>query len=535
MSSWLSANRDGSGFTRVGGIQFEYENGGREQKGSQEEVCSDLSTDVRLKVSGIEKSFPGVKALSDVEFEVRAGTVHALCGENGAGKSTLMKIINGLHKPDKGEVYIEGELSNVSSPQQARDKGVAMIAQELNFVPELTIEENLFLGRLPGSSHKVDWKTVRKEATELLKSEGLPFKPTQLMKTLSVSEIQQIEILKALSIDAQIIIMDEPTSSISNKEVESLFKKINQLKAENRCVVYISHKMDEVFEIADDVTILRDGTVVGTYPIEELTEEKIISLMVGRKLDSVYPKEEVPIGETALEVKNLSLEGEFKDISFHVKRGEIIGFAGLVGSGRTEVMRSVFGLDPLDSGEIILNGKPIDVRTPRDAINAGIGMVTEDRKRSGIIPVRSIKENASIANLKKFIYGGRLHANEEIDTATSYFKAMDVKAPSLDTLIQTLSGGNQQKVILSKWLMREPDVLILDEPTRGIDVGNKFAIYELMVQIAKEGKAILVVSSELPELIGMCDRIYVMNQGTITGELQKSEFDQELIMKYATM
>ena len=293
--------------------------------------------------------------------------------------------------------------------------------------------------------------------------------------------------------------------------------------------------MDEVFEIADDVTILQDGTVVGTYPIEELTEEKIISLMVGRKLDSVYPKEEVPIGDTALEVKNLSLEGEFKDISFHVKRGEIIGFAGLVGSGRTEVMRSVFGLDPLDSGEIILNGKPIDVRTPRDAINAGIGMVTEDRKRSGIIPVRSIKENASIANLKKFIYGGRLHANEEIDTATSYFKAMDVKAPSLDTLIQTLSGGNQQKVILSKWLMREPDVLILDEPTRGIDVGNKFAIYELMVQIAKEGKAILVVSSELPELIGMCDRIYVMNQGTITGELQKSEFDQELIMKYATM
>lgn len=494
-----------------------------------------MDAKIRLKVSGIEKSFPGVKALDQVNFEVKAGTVHALCGENGAGKSTLMKIINGLHQPDKGSIHINGEQVQVRSPIHARELGIGMIAQELNFVPELTIEENLFVGRLPGSDFKVDWQAVREETVELLKKEKLPFKPTQLMKTLSVSEIQQLEILKALSLNAQIIIMDEPTSSISNKEVESLFTKIKQLRSEGKSIVYISHKMEEIFEIADEVTVLRDGTVVGTYPIEELNEDKVISLMVGRALDNVYPKEEVEIGDIAFEAQNLSSHGEFKDISFHVRKGEIIGFAGLVGSGRTEVMRAVFGLDTHDSGKILVDGKEVSVSNPRDAMESGIGMVTEDRKRSGIIPVRSIMENATISSLKKFFYGGYLHADEEIAETDKYFKIMDVKAPSRETLIQTLSGGNQQKVILSKWLMREPGVLILDEPTRGIDVGNKYSIYELMIQIAKEGKAIIVVSSELPELIGMCDRIYVMNQGTITGEIEKKDFNQELIMRYATM
>ena len=490
---------------------------------------------IKLKVSGIEKSFPGVKALDSVNFEVRKGTVHALCGENGAGKSTLMKIINGIHKPDAGEIHIDGEMVDIHNPQHAQKLGIAMIAQELNFVPELTVEENLFLGRLPGSPGWVDWKQVRKNAIELLERENLPFKPTQLMKTLSISEIQQLEILKALSMDAQIIIMDEPTSSISNKEVESLFQKIEQLRSQGRSIVYISHKLEEIFRIADDVTILRDGTVVGSYPIEELDEENIIRLMVGRKLDNVYPKEEVPVGETIFEVKDFSSQGEFKGIDFNVKRGEIVGFAGLVGSGRTEVMRSIFGLDRHTSGSVFINDKEVRIKNPRDAIAAGIGMVTEDRKRSGIVPVRSIKENGSLASLEKFFYGGRLHWKLEEETDRKYFEKMDVKAPSLETQIQTLSGGNQQKVILAKWMMREPDLLILDEPTRGIDVGNKFAIYQLMQDIAKEGKAIIIVSSELPELLGMCDRLYVMNQGTITGELKREEFDQEVIMRYATM
>lgn len=490
---------------------------------------------VKLKVSEIEKSFPGVKALNGVNFEVKEGSVHALCGENGAGKSTLMKIINGLHRPDVGSIYVDGEKVEINNPQHAQQLGIAMIAQELNFVPELTVEENLFLGRLPGSKGRVDWGTVREKTEELLKKENLPFKPTQLMKTLSISEIQQLEILKALSLDAQIIIMDEPTSSISNKEVENLFTKIEQLRSQGRSVVYISHKLEEIFKIADDVTILRDGTVVGSYPIGDLDEESIIRLMVGRKLDNVYPKEAVPVGETIFEVKDLSSNGEFKGINFNARRGEIVGFAGLVGSGRTELMRAIFGLDKYTSGEIHIKGKSVTIVNPRDAIKAGIGMVTEDRKRSGIVPVRSIKENGSLASLEKFFYGGMLHAKEEEAMDQKYFEKMDVKAPSMETLIQTLSGGNQQKVILAKWLMREPDVLILDEPTRGIDVGNKFSIYQLMQGIAKEGKAILIVSSELPELIGMCDRIYVMNQGTLTGELKRDEFNQEAIMRYATM
>lgn len=490
---------------------------------------------IKLKVFGIEKSFPGVKALDGVNFEVGVGSVHALCGENGAGKSTLMKIINGIYQPDAGEISIDGQKVDISNPQHAKELGIAMIAQELNFVPDLTIEENLFLGRLPGGFGQVNWKAVRSQTKALLAEEKLPFEPTQLMKTLSISEIQQLEILKALSLDAQIIIMDEPTSSISNQEVDNLFVKIKELKAQGRSVVYISHKMDEIFKIADHVTILRDGTVVGSYPIEELDEESIIRRMVGRKLDNVYPKEEFPVGETVLEVKNLSSQGVFKDISFHAKRGEIIGFAGLVGSGRTELMRSIFGLDPFTSGEVLIDGKAHQIKNPRDAIAAGMGMITEDRKRSGIIPVRSIKENGSLAYLEKFFFKGRLHAGLEAETTKKYFDRMDVKTPSLETLIQTLSGGNQQKVILAKWMMREPEILIMDEPTRGIDVGNKFSIYELMQEIASEGKAIVIVSSELPELIGMCDRIYVMNQGTVTGELKRADFDQETIMRYATM
>ncbi len=494
-----------------------------------------MEHDIKLRVSQIEKSFPGVKALDKIDFEVRRGTVHALCGENGAGKSTLMKIINGIYKPDAGQIFIDEKPVKIQSPIHARQHGIAMIAQELNYVPEMSIEENLFLGRLPVKKlGNVDWKQLKRKTEEFLKEEKLPYKPSQKMKTLTVSDIQMLEIIKAISNNAEIIVMDEPTSSITQREVEMLFKKIEELKKQGVSIVYISHKLDEVFQIADDITIFRDGAVVESHPASEMTMDQVISLMVGRKMENIYPKETVDIGEKLLEARNLHSDGIFKDINFHVKAGEIIGFAGLVGAGRTEVMRALFGLDSLTGGEVLINDKKVSIKKVSDSINHKMVMLSEDRRRYGIIPIRSVMENASISSLEKVIYKGYAHEKEERKIVGEYFKKMNVKTPSLDTPIQALSGGNQQKVLFAKWMLREPEILILDEPTRGIDVGAKFEIYKLTVEMAKQGKAVIMVSSELPELIGMCDRIYVMNQGKITGELCKEDFSQEAIMKHAT-
>lgn len=487
-----------------------------------------------MRVSGINKSFPGVKALDNVNFAVRKGTVHALCGENGAGKSTLMKIINGIYKADSGQIFLDEQPVEIKNPIQAKEHGIAMIAQELNYVPEMSIEENLFLGRLPVNKlGKVDWKTVRKETIKFLEQENLPYSPTQKLKTLTVSDIQMLEIIKAISCNAEIVIMDEPTSAITNREVEVLFEKIEQLKQRGVSMVYISHKMDEVFRIADDITILRDGKTVETHPASEMDLDQVIALMVGRKMDNVYPKEEVEIGDPILEVEGLGSKGVFKDITFNAKKGEIVGFAGLMGAGRTETMRAVFGLDPYDEGTIKVHGKEVNIKKVSDSINQKVVMLSEDRRRYGIIPIRSVMENASISSLDKVFYGGKCHPKVEHDLVSKYFKKMNVKTPSLETAIQALSGGNQQKVLLAKWMLRDPDVLILDEPTRGIDVGAKFEIYRLMTDMVEEGKTVIMVSSELPELIGMCDRIYVMNQGRITGCLEKDEFSQEAIMRYA--
>lgn len=487
-----------------------------------------------MRVSGINKSFPGVKALDNVNFAVRKGTVHALCGENGAGKSTLMKIINGIYKADSGQIFLDEQPVEIKNPIQAKEHGIAMIAQELNYVPEMSIEENLFLGRLPVNKlGKVDWKTVRKETIKFLEQENLPYSPTQKLKTLTVSDIQMLEIIKAISYNAEIVIMDEPTSAITNREVEVLFEKIEQLKQRGVSMVYISHKMDEVFRIADDITILRDGKTVETHPASEMDLDQVIALMVGRKMDNVYPKEEVEIGDPILEVEGLGSKGVFKDITFNAKKGEIVGFAGLMGAGRTETMRAVFGLDPYDEGTIKVHGKEVNIKKVSDSINQKVVMLSEDRRRYGIIPIRSVMENASISSLDKVFYGGKCHPKVEHDLVSKYFEKMNVKTPSLETAIQALSGGNQQKVLLAKWMLRDPDVLILDEPTRGIDVGAKFEIYRLMTDMVEEGKTVIMVSSELPELIGMCDRIYVMNQGRITGCLEKEEFSQEAIMRYA--
>ena len=487
-----------------------------------------------MRVSGINKSFPGVKALDNVNFAVRKGTVHALCGENGAGKSTLMKIINGIYKADSGQIFLDEKPVTIKDPIQARDYGIAMIAQELNYVPEMSIEENLFLGRLPVTKFgNVDWKRVRRETIEFLRQENLPYKPDQKLKTLTVSDIQMLEIIKAISNNAQIVIMDEPTSAITNREVEVLFGKIAELKKKGVSIIYISHKMEEVFRIADDITVLRDGKTVETHPASEIDLDKVIALMVGRKMDNVYPKEEVEIGEPILEIEGLGSKGVFKDINFKANKGEIVGFAGLMGAGRTETMRAIFGLDPYDEGKIKVHGKEVTIKKVSDSIAQKVVMLSEDRRRYGIIPIRSVMENASISSLDKIIYGGRWHPKVEKELVSKYFEKMHVKTPSLETAIQGLSGGNQQKVLLAKWMLRDPDVLILDEPTRGIDVGARFEIYRLMTDLVKEGKTVIMVSSELPELIGMCDRIYIMNKGRITGCLSKDEFSQETIMRYA--
>ena len=379
----------------------------------------------------------------------------------------------------------------------------------------------------------VDWKRVRRETIEFLRQENLPYKPDQKLKTLTVSDIQMLEIIKAISNNAQIVIMDEPTSAITNREVEVLFGKIAELKKKGVSIIYISHKMEEVFRIADDITVLRDGKTVETHPASEIDLDKVIALMVGRKMDNVYPKEEVEIGEPILEIEGLGSKGVFKDINFKANKGEIVGFAGLMGAGRTETMRAIFGLDPYDEGKIKVHGKEVTIKKVSDSIAQKVVMLSEDRRRYGIIPIRSVMENASISSLDKIIYGGRWHPKVEKELVSKYFEKMHVKTPSLETAIQGLSGGNQQKVLLAKCMLRDPDVLILDEPTRGIDVGAKFEIYRLMTDLVKEGKTVIMVSSELPELIGMCDRIYIMNKGRITGCLSKDEFSQETIMRYA--
>ncbi|CCQ92941.1 fused D-ribose transporter subunits of ABC superfamily: ATP-binding components [[Clostridium] ultunense Esp] len=494
-----------------------------------------MDKDIKLRVKNISKSFPGVKALDNVSFAVKRGTVHAICGENGAGKSTLMKIINGIYKQDSGDILIDEKVVQINNPIQARSLGISMIFQELNYIPELTIEESLFVGNWPkGKYGNIDWKMIRKKTLELLEKEGLDYLPTIKLKDLSISDIQMLEILKAISYNSDVIIMDEPTSAITQKEVEVLFNKINGLKERGVSIIYISHKMDEIFRIADEITVFRDGIVVDSRNKDDYDMETVIAQMVGRKLDNSYPKENVEIGDKILEVNNLTSTGQFEDINFYLKEGEIVGFAGLMGSGRSEVMRALFGLDPYESGEIIINKKKTIIENTQDSIKNGMVMLSEDRRRFGIIPVRTVKENVSLSNLKRFIYGGRLHKDEEIQTVTEYCNKMNVKTPDIETIVEVLSGGNQQKVILAKWMVTNPDILILDEPTRGIDVGAKYEIYKLMVELAKEKKGLIMISSELPELIGMCDRIYVMAKGRIAGELDRENFSQKNIMLYAT-
>ena len=486
-----------------------------------------------LELRNVSKSFPGVKALDQVSFRLREGSVHVLCGENGAGKSTLMKIIDGVYQADEGEILLNGEPVKINNPLDAKNHGIAMIFQELSYVPDLTLEENLVLGDWPKSGAGIDWKAIRKRTVSLMEQEGLHYAPDVKLRSLSVSDIQMLEVLKAVSHDAKIIIMDEPTSALTGKEVETLFGKIEDLKKRGVSIIYISHKMDEIFRIADEITVFRDGKSIITKDASEFDIDHLVEYMVGRKIENQYPKAEIPIGDTLLEVQGLTQPGVFEDISFYVNAGEIVGFAGLMGAGRTETMRALFGLDPCEKGTIRIRGKEVTIKNTRQAIAQGLAMLTEDRRRTGIVPILSVKYNTTLASLKKIIYGGILHRDAEMKLVREACDSMRVKTPDYDTTIANLSGGNQQKVIFAKWLIRNPDVLIADEPTRGIDVGAKYEIYELMNKFAADGKGIVMISSELPELIGMCDRIYVISSGRISGELKRSEFSQEAIMQLA--
>ncbi len=490
-----------------------------------------------LEMNGIVKSFPGVKALDGVNLRARAGQVHVLVGENGAGKSTLMKILSGEHAIDSGEIRFKGELLQGQDTKAALERGIAMIHQELSPVLDMSIAENIFLGREPMHGPLnlfVDFRRMESETQALLDRLGFRYRATQKMHELSIAGLQLIEIAKAVSRNASLVIMDEPTSAISDTEVAMLFRQIADLKANGVAIIYITHKMDEIFRIADDITIIRDGQYIDSGPASDYDEQKLISLMVGRTISSIFPKEDVPIGDVALEVRGLTRHGVFRDISFQVRKGEILGLAGLVGAGRTEVVRAIFGLDALDAGEIRLEGQPLKVRRPVDAIGAGIAMVSEDRKAEGLVLCRSVQENTSLANLHKFTRAGLLDLKAEAARGEEMRQLLQIKTASLATTVQNLSGGNQQKIVLAKWLLGDLKVLILDEPTRGIDVGSKSEIHRLMTQFARQGLAIIMISSELPEVLGMSDRVIVMQEGRQAGELPRAEATQENIMRLAT-
>jgi inositol transport system ATP-binding protein len=494
-----------------------------------------MTDDSLLRMEGISKSFPGVHALDNVHLEVQAGTVHALMGENGAGKSTLMKVLIGMYQPDEGTITVGGEVVQIPDTATAFRLGISMIHQELSPVPELQVHENIYLGREPLNRFGlVDKRRMVADTKALFGKWQIAIKPRAVMKNLSVAQTQMVEIAKAISYDSRLVIMDEPTSAITEREVEHLHRMIRSLRESGVAIIYITHKMDEVFRISDFVTVFRDGKHVATQPASELDRQKLITLMVGRELTHMFPKEHAEIGEVVMSVRGLTRKGKILDVSFDIHRGEILGLAGLMGAGRTEVLEAIFGVARIDAGEITIHGKPVQIREPADAIRHGLGMLTEDRKRTGIMGVLSVGDNMTVASLDRFSPGGWLQKRRMNAAAQRQREALAIKTPTLAQLIKLLSGGNQQKVLVSRWLLTTPDILMIDEPTRGIDVGAKAEIHRLMSTLAKEGKAVLMVSSELPEILGMSDRVLVMHEGRLTGEFSRDEVTQEKIMTAAT-
>ncbi|MCI8493335.1 ATP-binding cassette domain-containing protein [Anaerotruncus sp.] len=500
-----------------------------------DEILAANEQDV-LELRHIVKVFPGVRALDDVSLTIKRGTIHALCGENGAGKSTLMKILSGVYTKDEGEILINGAPAQIRSPADSERIGISVIYQELANIPELNVSQNVNLGKELSNSTRVllDIKRMEQKTRSLLDRFQLQVGVRQKIDQLTVGQQQMIEIAKAFGSNAWIVVMDEPTSAITEADKENLFKIIRELKENNIAVVYISHRMSEIFEIADEITILRDGRQVITGPVSEFDENKVIRHMVGRELNDIFTREKGAPGEEVLRVENLSRKGAFEPISFSVRAGEVLGFSGLMGAGRTEIMRCIFGLDRPDSGAIYLSGQKLEVRCPLDAIKAGIAMVSEDRRREGIVPHMTVRENTTLAALPWISRFGWIDTKKDLSIAQEYIDSLNVKTPSTEQLIMNLSGGNQQKVCLAKWLNRNPKVVILDEPTRGIDVGAKAEIHRLIDRLTKQGIAVIMISSELPEIIGACDRIVVLYEGRMMKEYRSdSRVTQEQIMKSA--
>ena len=487
-----------------------------------------------LEMRNITKEFPGVKALDGVSLTVRPGTVHALMGENGAGKSTLMKCLFGIYAKNAGTIVLDGKEVDFKSSKEALENGVAMVHQELNQALTRSVMDNLWLGRYPKVAGLMVSESV-KRTREIFEELDVHVDPKAIMSTLPVSQRQMVEIAKAVSYNAKIIVFDEPTSSLTEAEVEHLFRIINMLKERGCGIIYISHKMDEILRISDEVTIMRDGQWVATRHAKDLTMEEIIKLMVGRELTNRFPPKDNKPGEVILEVEHLA--GKYtrlKDASFQLRKGEVLGIAGLDGSGRTEVLENLFGAMTKESGTIRLHGKEIKNKTPREAIKNGFALLTEERRATGIFGIRDIKENTVISNLKSYLAGGFCLSDKKMkEDADWAIQAMHIKTPSQSTQIRSLSGGNQQKVIIGRWLLTKPEVLLLDEPTRGIDVGAKYEIYQLILDLAKEGKGVIMVSSEMPELLGICDRILVMSGGVLAGEVDARNTSQEEILTLA--
>ncbi|MFI3174841.1 MAG: ATP-binding cassette domain-containing protein [Bacillota bacterium] len=495
-----------------------------------------MSDQILLQMSNISKAFPGVQALNDVSISVRPGTVHALMGENGAGKSTLMKCLFGIYHKDSGTISLEGKEINFKNSKDALENGVAMVHQELNQALTRSVMDNLWLGRYPKTAGiMVNESNMRQQTNDLFEKIGVSVEANAIMSTLPVSKRQMVEIAKAVSYDSKIIVFDEPTSSLTEVEVEHLFRIIDMLKSKGCGIIYISHKMEEILRISDDVTIMRDGTWVATKPAKEITMDEIIRLMVGRELTNRFPPKTNEPSDVILEVKEMS--GRYtnlKGASFSLKKGEILGLAGLDGSGRTEVLENLFGVMTKSAGELTLKGETIYNKSPRESIKNNFALITEERRATGILGIRNIRENTVVASLKQYLVNGLYLSEKKMSEDTQWaIDSMRIKTPNQNTAIRSLSGGNQQKVIIGRWLLTKPDVLLLDEPTRGIDVGAKYEIYQLIIDLAKEGKGVMIASSEMPELLGICDRILVMSGGQIAGEVDAKTTSQEEILTLA--
>ena len=482
-----------------------------------------------LTLKNITKEFPGVKALDDVTINIERGTIHGLVGENGAGKSTLIKVLAGIYQPNKGEIILDGKPCRFNSPIEARRAGISVVHQEIKLAEPLSVAENMFLGNVQLKNGLVDWKGMRRRAQEIVEDLGMDIDINAQVSSLTVAKKQIVEIMHAINNNSRILIMDEPSAVLTDRELEVMFRIVKQLRDKGITIIYISHRLDEIFGLCSNVSVLRDGRHIDTIPVASVDRQGLINMMVGREMGQEYPKEVGNVGGTILEVKNLS-RGILQDISFEVKSGEVFGISGLVGAGRTELARAILGIDKPESGEVYVRGKKVHYRTFADAIRDGLGLIPEDRKLQGLVQIMSVKRNTTLVNMKRVLRAGVISSSLEEKLSKEYADKLHVVTPSMETEVQYLSGGNQQKVVIAKWLFQNSEILFLDEPTRGIDVGAKAEIYRLINRMAKEGKTIIMISSEMPELLGMCDRIMVMHEGHKMGELNAAEATQEKIM-----